>query len=89
VAVASWFFMMTTLVCYKLDYIGHRGQAQLFSGVHLLLSVVAFVTLPVGVWLYAGLIAASALVFPGALYLCRQQWRSSDYALFWRHATAW
>lgn len=89
VAVASWLFMMTTLVCYKLDYIGHRGQAQLFSGVHLLLSVVAFLTLPLGVWLYAGLVAISALVFPAALYSCRQQWRSSDYALFWRHATAW
>ena len=89
VAVASWLFMMTTLVCYKLDYIGHRGQAQLFSGVHLLLSVIVFLTLPLGVWLYAGLVAASALVFPAALYSCRQQWGSSDYALFWRHATAW
>lgn len=89
VAVASWLFMMITLACYKLDYIGHGRQSQVISGAHLALSAVAFLLVPFGVALYGWLIAISITVFAVALRACRARWGSPEYALFWRHATAW
>lgn len=88
-AVASWLFLMTTLLCYKLDYIGQRRQAQWFSVAHLVMITAAFALLPVGAGLYAWLIAVESVVFAGALCAAVSQWRTSEYALFWRHATAW
>ena len=89
VAVASWLFMMTTIVCYKLDFLGHRVAAQGFSAPHLLVSVVCFVSLHSDLTAYACVIAAESLVFAAALATCLTQWRTSEYALFWRHALAW
>jgi hypothetical protein len=89
VSIASFLFMMTTLACYKLDYIGYKGQAQLFSAIHLLFCVGLFILLPVGVTLYVWLAAAEAVLFAVALYACLREWRTAEDALFWRHATAW
>jgi hypothetical protein len=89
VSVASWFLMMTTVLCYKLDYIGQKAQAQAFSAVHLVACLVIFLALPVGPALYAWLVLIEAVLFVVALQACLTQWRSAEYALFWRHATAW
>jgi hypothetical protein len=89
VSVASWLFMMNTVLCYKLDYIGQKAQAQAFSAVHLAACLVAFLLLPVGPSLYAWLIGIESLLFVAALQACLAQWSSAEYALFWRHATAW
>jgi hypothetical protein len=89
VSVASWFFMMNTVLCYKLDYIGQQAQAQAFSAVHLVACLVIFLAFPVGPALYAWLVLIEAVLFAVALQACLTQWRSAEYALFWRHATAW
>jgi len=89
VSVASWLFMMTTVVSYKLDYIGQLSQAQLLGAVHLVLCMVVFAVLPLGAPLYAVLIVAEAVLFGLALRSCLKHWGSSEYTLFWRHAVAW
>jgi hypothetical protein len=89
VAIASWFFVMTTLLCYKLDYIGQRKLAQGYSAAHLVACVVIFSLVAVGPVLYVWLIGIEAVIFCAALTSVRSHWRSSEYNLFWRHATAW
>ncbi|WP_165372870.1 hypothetical protein [Pengzhenrongella frigida] len=89
VAVASWLFMMTTVLCYKLDYAGKTGLAQVYSAAHLVVCGGAFLLLPAGANLYGALLAFEALLFAAALRSCLNHWRSAEYTLFWRHATAW
>lgn len=89
VATASWFFMMTTVVCYKLDYIGQTVPAQVLSGVHLVAVIGAFLLLPAGPVVYLVLTAVGAVVFLAALRSCLRHWRLPEYTLFWRHATSW
>lgn len=89
VSLASWLFLMTTVACYKLDYVGHVAEAQLFSAAHLLGVLAVFVIFPAGVTAYAWLIVVELIVLAGALHRCLMHWRDSEYALFWRHATAW
>lgn len=89
VAVASWLFMMTTVLSYKLDYAGKTGMAQLYGVAHLALCAAAFLWLPAGAMLYAvlavGELALMAIAWRSTLF----HWRASEYTLFWRHATAW
>lgn len=89
VGLASWLFMMTTVVSYKLDYVGRQREAQWVGAAHLALCVLAFAVLPLGVPLYVALLAMEAVLFAVALRVCLQEWQSSEYTLFWRHATAW
>ena len=89
VAVASWLFMMTTVLCYKLDYAGKTTLAQAYSAAHLVVSAGAFLLLPAGALLYAWLIGFELLLFAAALRSCLSHWRAAEYTLFWRHATAW
>ncbi len=89
IAIASWLFMMITVLCYKLDYIGRIGLAQVFSAAHLVGCAGAFLLFPPKALLYITLSCFEVLVFVAALYSCLTQWRSSEYTLFWRHATAW
>lgn len=89
VAIASWFFMMTTLLCYKLDYIGQRRAAQGYSAVHLGACIAVFSLVDVGAVLYIWLIIIEVLIFSAAARSVRSHWSSSEYNLFWRHATAW
>lgn len=89
VAVASWLFLMTTLLCYKLDYIGQRRKAQVFSAAHLVLVALLFVLVPSGPQLYAWLVVGELVICAAALREALMQWRTSEFALFWRHATAW
>lgn len=89
VSLASWLFMMITISCYKLDYVGQKRQAQAFSAVHLAGCAVLFGLLPAGAELYTWLVVFESVVLAGSVAACLAQWRSSEYALFWRHATAW
>ncbi|MEU2349065.1 hypothetical protein [Modestobacter sp. NPDC013298] len=89
VGVASWLFMMTTVVCYKLDYVGRRVIVQVVGALHLAATVVAFVVLPSGPIVYAVLIGVESLLLAVALRSCLDHWRRPEYTLFWRHATAW
>jgi hypothetical protein len=89
VSLASWLFVMTTVVCYKLDYIGERSTAGLYSGAHLALCIGAFVVLPAGPVLYGWLIVLEAVLLIAAVRSCITHWTTAEYALFWRHATSW
>jgi hypothetical protein len=89
VSVASWTFMITTVVSYKLDYVGQRRTAQAFGAVHLAACVAAFALLPPGPLVYLVLAAVDLLVFTAALRSCLRHWGSPEYTLFWRHATSW
>lgn len=89
VSVASWTFMMTTVVCYKLEYIGQRRPAQLFSAAHLVAAIGAFTLIEDPVRIYLALAAVELLVLLGALHTCLRYWRVPEYTLFWRHATSW
>jgi hypothetical protein len=89
VATASWLFMMTTVLCYKIDYIGQHWASQGLSGAHLLLCGVAFVTMPAGSGLYFALAGFELLLFFVTLRICLTAWQTPEYTFFWRHATAW
>jgi hypothetical protein len=89
VALASWLFMLNTVLCYKLDYIGQSGLAQALSGLHLLVCVGVFLAFPPGASLYGWLAVLEMPVFLLTLVSCLRQWRTPEYTLFWRHATAW
>lgn len=89
VAVASCLFVLTTVACYKLDYIGRRGTAQVLSAVHLAgCAAILLLTGPVTTG-YALLTVLEAPLAVTAVLLCRANWKASPYTLFWRHATAW
>jgi len=89
VAFASWLFLMTTLLCYKLDYIGQRRKAQAFSAAHLVLASLVFLLVPSSQDVYLWLVIGELVIFAAALREALTQWRTSEFALFWRHATAW
>ena len=89
VSVACWFFITTTVVCYKLDYVGQRLPAQVLGAAHLAATVGSFVLLPAGPAVYSVLIAVEAVLLSVALRSCLIHWRRPEYTLFWRHATSW
>lgn len=89
VAIASWLFMMTTVLSYKLDYVGRRVAAQTIGGAHLAVTAVLFAVMTPGAALYTALGGAELLLFVAAYGLCVLHWRRPEYTLFWRHATAW
>jgi ABC-type uncharacterized transport system permease subunit len=89
VAIASWFAMILTLLCYKLDYIGQSRTAEIFSGCYLVGCAAAFVFLPFSVAPYLFLIGFDGLLVALTLRTTLEHWRSPEYSLFWRHATAW
>jgi hypothetical protein len=89
VCVASCLFVLTTLACYKLDYIGLSGLAQVLAGTHLALCVGVFALVPATGTAYTVLALLEAPLCLVSLACCRSSWRASAYTLFWRHATAW
>jgi O-antigen/teichoic acid export membrane protein len=89
VAIASWAFTLTTIACYKLDYAGERKSAQLFSACHLLLCLALFAVAPFGAGLYVAFAIGETVLLLAVLASCLRHWKSSEYTLFWRHATAW
>ncbi|MGY1733174.1 hypothetical protein ACI798_16810 [Geodermatophilus sp. SYSU D01045] len=89
VAVASWTFMMTTVVSYKLDYVGQRALAQGLGALHLAACVAAFLLLPPGPAVYLALAGVELVLLAVALRSCLRHWGRPEYSLFWRHATSW
>ncbi len=89
VAVASWTFMMTTVVSYKLDYVGQRTVAQGIGALHLLAVVAAFTVLPPGATVYLVLAGVELVLLGVAVHSCAKHWGRPEYSLFWRHATSW
>jgi hypothetical protein len=89
VCVASCLFVLTTLACYKLDYIGLSGLAQVLAGTHLALCVGVFALVPATGTAYTVLALLEAPLCLVSLACCRSSWRASAYTLFWRHATSW
>jgi hypothetical protein len=89
VAISSWLAMILTLLCYKLDYIGQRRTAQTLSGLYLAGCGAAFLFLPLAVAPYVGLIGLDVILVVLTLRSALEHWRSPEYSLFWRHATAW
>lgn len=89
VSVASWLFMLITILSYKLSYIGQQRPALLASALHLVLTVTvlsAATSIPQAyLWLALLDVPALALVWFG----CLRQWSTAEYAFFWRHATSW
>ena len=89
VSVASWAFMMTTVVSYKLDYVGQRSVAQAIGALHLTAVVAAFALLPSGTAVYLTLAGVELLLLGLAVHSCMRHWGRPEYSLFWRHATSW
>jgi hypothetical protein len=89
VAIASWLAMILTLLCYKLDYIGQSRTAEIYSGCYLIGCAAAFTFLPFSTIPYLCLIGFDAVLVAFTLRTTLEHWRSPEYSLFWRHATAW
>lgn len=95
VGVASWAFMILTLLSYELDYIGEKLLPQILGGVHLALCVAAFLLVGVtqttggAALAYGALVVADLLLVAVAWVLYKRHWTQPEYTLFWRHATSW
>lgn len=95
VGVASWTFMLLTLLSYELDYIGEKLLPQIFGGIHLALCLLVFGLVgpspeSSGAALAYGLLAAAdAVLLAAAWLLYKRHWAQPEYTLFWRHATSW
>ncbi|WP_434995690.1 hypothetical protein [Arthrobacter sp. Ld5] len=95
VGIASWTFMILTLLSYELDYIGEKVLPQVLGGVHLALCVVAFVVITAtqsaagAALAYGALVVADLALVAVAWVLYKRHWSQPEYTLFWRHATSW
>ncbi|MHA7218961.1 hypothetical protein ACX80L_08695 [Arthrobacter sp. MDT1-48-3] len=95
VGVASWAFMILTLLSYELDYIGEKALPQVLGGIHLALCVGAFLLVgatqsSAGAALaYGALVVADLALVAVAWVLYKRHWAQPEYTLFWRHATSW
>lgn len=89
VATASWLFLMITVLCYKIDYIGQHRMSQGLSCAHLIMCSLTFIVMPTGPRLYFALAGIEVSIFFVALWACLTAWRTPEYTFFWRHATAW
>lgn len=88
VALASWCFLMLTMLGYELDYIGEKGLPQILGGAHLAILAAVFALLPVSA-AYGALILGDLVLVAIAWALYKRHWSQPEYTLFWRHATAW
>ncbi|MFJ6001733.1 hypothetical protein [Arthrobacter sp. NPDC092385] len=95
VGVASWAFMILTLLSYELDYIGEKALPQVLGGIHLALCVAAFLLIGVtqtsggAALAYGALVVADLVLVAVAWVLYKRHWTQPEYTLFWRHATSW
>lgn len=88
VSVASWTFMMLTLLSYELDYIGEKITAQVLGAAHLIAAGLAFTLLGTS-GAYALLLLVDLVLVVAAWALYKRHWAQPEYTLFWRHATSW
>ncbi|HEX8627701.1 MAG TPA: hypothetical protein VF755_05970 [Catenuloplanes sp.] len=87
--VASWCFVMASLLCYKLTYIGRPAVAYRCGALHLCLVAVAFAVGPTPAAVYTAISVADLALVGYLVRACLGEWRAPEYALFWRHATRW
>lgn len=88
IALASWAFLMLTLLSYELDYIGERAIPQSMGAAHIAILVAAFALLPPA-GAYTMVVIADLALVAVAWVLYKRHWSQPEYTLFWRHATAW
>ncbi|MFC8302614.1 hypothetical protein ACFUCV_02900 [Specibacter sp. NPDC057265] len=94
-AMASWGFMVLTLLSYELDFIGEKLTPQIIGAVHLAVCFLAFFSGglvgpfsgAVGSYLLLGAVDIALIGIAWMFY--KHHWRQPEYTLFWRHATAW
>jgi hypothetical protein len=87
--LACWCFVMGSLACYKLAYLGQDRLAYSYGGVHLALAAVAFGIAPSGPDVYLALAAAELVLVSLVLRTCLRGWDRPEFMLFWRHAIRW
>ncbi len=88
VSLASWGFLMVTVVSYKLDYIGQRTIPRVVGLAHLLAIAACFTFLHGGA-VYSALAVLEIALLAGTLASCVKHWSVPEYTLFWKHATSW
>lgn len=94
-ALASWTFMLLTLLNYELDFIGEKVTPQILGAVHLAACIAAFAggasligsSLHSASYLILG--AADFVLIAVGWTLYKRHWSQPEYTLFWRHATTW
>lgn len=94
-ALASWTFMLLTLLNYELDFIGEQVTPQILGAVHLAVCIAAFAggasligsSLHSASYLILG--AADFVLIAVGWTLYKRHWSQPEYTLFWRHATTW
>lgn len=94
-SLASWTFMVLTLLSYELDFIGEKITPQIIGAAHLAVCILAFAaggllgpfSGAAGSYLLLG--AADLVLIGIAWTLYKHHWNQPEYTLFWRHATTW
>jgi hypothetical protein len=87
--LACWCFVMGSVACYKLAYIGQARLAYGYGALHLFLASAAFAFSPSGTYVYLTLAVIELLVVPQILRSCMRDWDQPEFMLFWRHALRW
>ncbi|MGO9504490.1 MAG: hypothetical protein ACLPUO_23635 [Streptosporangiaceae bacterium] len=87
--LACWCFVMGTLACYKLAYLGQDRLAYGYGALHLALACAIFAAGPSGPAVYLTLAAAEILMVALILRTCLRGWARPEFMLFWRHAIQW
>jgi hypothetical protein len=87
--LACWCFVMGTLACYKLAYLGRGRLAYGYGALHLAITASAFGLSPSGPDVYLALAGAEVVLVTLMLRSCLRGWDRPEFMLFWRHAIKW
>jgi hypothetical protein len=87
--LACWCFVMGTLACYKLAYLGRTALAYGYGALHLAITAAAFALSPSGPDVYLALAGVEVVLVTLMLRSCLQGWDRPEFMLFWRHAIKW
>jgi hypothetical protein len=87
--LACWCFLMGTLACYKLAYLGQERLAYGYGAVHLAIVAAAFAASPSGPDVYLTVAAVELATVGLVLRTCLRDWDHPEFMLFWRHAIQW
>jgi hypothetical protein len=87
--LACWCFVMGTLACYKLAYLGRDRLAYGYGAMHLAITAAAFGLSPSGPDVYLALAGSEVVLVTLMLRSCLRGWDRPEFMLFWRHAVKW
>jgi hypothetical protein len=87
--LACWCFVMGTLACYKLAYLGRGRLAYGYGALHLAITACAFSLGPTGPDVYLALAGTEVVLVTLMLRSCLRGWDRPEFMLFWRHAVKW